>query len=137
MSCRVVIVCLLAGFAGFEASLGQEVQPVSSPCPPDKIVYHDVITHRCKLVPQTKQIKKTVYEVKEVPLCLTKLPPLLSLLHHQCCDECPECECPRYKRVLLKKEVVCAEVCEMKCVVEEIVERVPCRACASCPHCAK
>jgi hypothetical protein len=105
-------------------------------CPPQQIVYQDVVTHRCKLVPETKQIKKTVYEVQEVPFCLTKLPHFLSLFQHKCCDECPECDCPRYKRVLVKKEIVCEEVCGTKCVVEEFVERVPCRVCVpACSHC--
>ncbi len=97
-----------------------------------QIVYHDVITHVCKTVPDKKQKKKTVYEVKEVPFCLHKLPPLFG--HHgECCDECRECGCVRYKKVLMKKEIVCEEICTTKCVVEEVVERVPCRVC--CPAC--
>jgi hypothetical protein len=80
----------------------------------------ECVTHCCKLVPEVKQIKKTVYEVHEVPYCLKKLPPLLSLLHHRGCDceMCAECQCPRYKKVLVKKEVVCKEICTTKCVVE-------------------
>src|SRR5262245_30018346 len=92
--------------------------------------YEDCVTHSCKLVPETKQIKKTVYEVQEVPYCLKKLPPLLSLFHHHGCDDCDmgaECKCVRYKRVLVKKEVVCGEICTSKCVVGEHVERVPCQ----------
>jgi len=89
----------------------------------------ECVTHCCKLVPEVKQIKKTVYEVHEVPYCLKKLPPLLSLLHHRGCDceMCAECQCPRYKKVLVKKEVVCKEICTSKCVVEE--QRVPCQVC--------
>jgi len=104
----------------------------------EEVVYHEVITHRCVLVPDVKQIKKTVYECKEVPFCLPKLPPLFSHLRHDCCDSgpCPECECPRYKKVLLKKEIVCKEICGTKCVIEEVVERVPCRVCKPCPHCS-
>ena len=104
----------------------------------EEIVYQDVITHRCVLVPDVKQIKKTVYECKEVPFCLTKLPPLFSHHKHDCCDSgsCPECDCPRYKKVLLKKEIVCKEICGTKCVIEEVVERVPCRVCKPCPYCA-
>ena len=115
--------------------------PAQAPCPhcQGQIVYHDVVSHRCKLVPDKKQIKKTVYEVKEVPFCLHKLPPLCSHLHRgDCCDECAECDCPRYKKVLLKKEIVCEEICITKCVVEEFVERVPCRVCCpDCPSCGK
>jgi hypothetical protein len=92
---------------------------------------HECVTHCCKLVPEVKQIKKTVYEVHEVPYCLKKLPPLWSLLHHRGCDceMCAQCQCPRYKKVLVMKEVVCKEICTSKCVVEEHVERVPCQVC--------
>lgn len=104
--------------------------PPAAPCS-EQICYQDCISHRCQLVPETKQIKKTVYEVHEVPFCLKKLPPLCSLLFHRgCeCDNCAECDCVRYKRVLVKKEIVCEEYCVMKCVPEEICERVPCRVC--------
>jgi hypothetical protein len=100
------------------------------PCPQEQCVCQDCVTHRCKLVPELKQIKKTVYEVKEVPFCLKKLPPLCSLFHHHgCnCEACAECDCPRYKKVLVKKEIVCEEVCGTKCVIE----CVPCQACQPC-----
>jgi hypothetical protein len=65
-------------------------------------------------VPEWKQIKKTVYEVREVPYCLKKLPPLFSF--HKHCDDCAECGCVRYKKVLVKKEIVCDEICTTKCV---------------------
>jgi hypothetical protein len=103
----------------------------------EEVVYQNVVTHRCKMVPDVKQIKKTVYECKEVPFCLHKLPPLFSHHKHDCCDECLECDCPRYKKVLLKKEIVCKEVCGTKCVIEEVVERVPCRVCRACQHCSQ
>src|SRR5262245_6055940 len=83
-------------------------------CPPAPCRYKDCVTYSCKLVPEVKQIKKTVYEVQEVPFCVKKLPPLCSLFcHHGCddCEVCPECQCPRYKKVLVKKEVVCKEIC--------------------------
>ena len=41
----------------------------------EEIVYQDVVVQRCKLVPDNKPIKKTVYEIKEVPVCQKKLPP--------------------------------------------------------------
>ena len=116
----------------------EQAGPVQAPCPhcEGQIVYRDVVCHRCKLVPGTKQIKKTIYEVKEVPFCLTKLSPLHH--HGKCCDDCVECDCPRYKKVLMKKEVVCEEICAPKCVIEEYVERVPCRVCCpDCPSCGK
>lgn len=97
---------------------------------PEQKGFHDCVTHSCTLVPDVKQIKKTVYEVQEVPFCLKRLPPLWSLFHHHGCDECEvcaECDCVRYKKVLVKKEVVCKEICTTKCIVEEHVERVPCQ----------
>ena len=87
-------------------------------CPPEQIACHDVGTHHCKLVPETKQIKKAVYEVQEVPYCLKKLPPLLSF-HRHGCDDCAECDCVRYKKVLVKREIVCGEICTTRCVVEQ------------------
>jgi hypothetical protein len=111
-------------------------------CPHDEIVYQDVVCHRCVLKPDRKEIKKTVYDCKEVPFCLHKLPPLFSHWHKKgCCEtcgnDCRECACPRYKKVLLKKEVVCGEICTSKCVIEEYTERVPVRVCRACPHCAR
>jgi len=113
------------------------VSASTPPCPPEQIVYQDVVCHRCKLVPDTKQIKKTIYEVQEVPFCLKKLPPLFGH-HSDCCDcaMCAECSCPRYKKVLVKKEIVCQEICTSKCIIEEYIERVPCKVCAPGPQCA-
>src|SRR5207253_4318073 len=84
---------------------------------PEQAPACECVTHSCKLVPETKQIKKTVYEVQEVPYCLKKLPPICSLFHHHGCDceMCAECQCPRYKKVLVKKEIVCKEICTSKC----------------------
>jgi hypothetical protein len=95
---------------------------------PMQPAYHDCITHSCRLVPEVKPIKKTVYEVREVPYCVKKLPPLWALLHHHGCDceACAECDCVRYKKVLVKKEVICGEICTSQCVVEQHIERVPC-----------
>ena len=137
---RLSIVLGLAALVGQAAAQAPDARLVSTsgpPYPPEQIVYQDVVCHRCKLVPDTKQIKKTVYEVQEVPYCLKKLPPLFG--HHpDCCDcaMCAECDCPRYKKVLVKKEIVCQEICTSKCIIEEYVERVPCKVCAPCPQCA-
>jgi hypothetical protein len=91
--------------------------------------YQACITHSCQLVPDVKPIKKIVYEVREEPYCVKKLPPLLGLLHHRCgdCGQCDECQCVRYRKVLVKKEIVCGEICTTKCVVQEHVEHVPCQ----------
>jgi len=134
---RLVFLLALVLTVVQSTAIGQNVAPVQvgPPCP-EPVCYHDVICHRCVQVPDKREIKKTVYEVHEVPFCLPKLPPLHSLLHHNCCcDQCVECQCPRYKKVLVKKEIVCGEICGTKCVIEEFVERVPCKACAPCPQC--
>ena len=86
----------------------------------------DEVTYRCKMVPDVKPIKKIVYECKEVPYCQHKLPKF----GH--CDCCPECKaCPKFKKVLIKREIICGETCGTKCVVEEI--RNPCRHCGNVP----
>ena len=99
---------------------------------PAECCYQEMVVQRCKMVPDNKPIKKTVYEVKEVPYCLHKLS------HCHDCDCCPECQaCPRYKKVLVKKEITCGEKCGTKCVVEDCVEvvAVPCTRCGHCGHC--
>ena len=113
---RVGGVCLAAILAAMSSAAGQE----QAPFPQGEAIQKDCVSHRCVLVPEKKQIKKTIYEVKEVPFCLHKLPPLHGHHHGGCCDKCAECGCVRYKRVLLKKEIVCEEICTTKCVVEEI-----------------
>jgi len=103
----------------------------------EETVYQDVITHVCKLHPDKKQTKKTVYSVKEVPFCLHKL--TCPLKHDTCCEQCKECECvARYKKVLMKREIVVCEECTTKCVPEEVVTRVPCKVqrVIPCPQCA-
>ena len=101
-------------------------------------VWQDVVCHRCRLVEEIKPIKKTVYDFKEVPFCLTKLPKCGHCGH---CDECRECEHVRYKRVLIKREIVCGETCVIKCVQEEFIERKQvkvcrpaCQAAVPCPN---
>jgi hypothetical protein len=94
--------------------------PAGAYAAPEQVPCQDCLTHRCVLVPETKPIKKIVYEVHEVPYCLKKLPPLFSF-HKHGCDECAECDCVRYKKVLVKKEVVCGEICTTKCVPEPCV----------------
>ena len=93
------------------------------------------VVARCKLVPDVKPIKKTVYELKEVPYCSKK--PSCGGCGH--CAECEECRaCAKYKRVLVKKEITCGEKCGTKCVVEECLEwvAVPCCKCGYHGHCS-
>jgi hypothetical protein len=113
------------------------IAQAAPPCPhcAGDVVCGDPVTHRCVVVPARKQLTKTVYEVREVPFCLPKLPSLLGHLR-KCCSACPECDCPRYRKVLLKKQVVCEEVCVHACVVKEVVQQVPAKACGpGCLHC--
>jgi len=95
----------------------------------EEIVYQDCISHVCRMVPDNRPIKKTVYECKDVPYCLHKLPKF----GHEPCDSCRECDCVRYKKVLIKKEVVCGETRGTKCVTEEIITRVPVKVCRIIP----
>ena len=82
--------------------------------------WQDVVCHRCKMVEEKKPIKKTIYDFKEIPFCLTKLP---KCGHCGSCDDCRECKDVRYKRVLVKKEITCGETCVIKCIPEEFIER--------------
>lgn len=103
----------------------------------EETVYQDVVSHVCRLHPDKKQKKKTVYECKEVPYCVHKLS--CPLKHDHCCDKCVECECcARYKKVLIKKEIVICEECTTKCVPEPVVQRVPMKVCrvVPCARCA-
>ena len=60
----------------------------------------------CTIVPDVKTTKKWVYSTKLVPYCRTKCPNPLKC-RHDSCETCPNCEeCVRYKRVLIKREVV-------------------------------
>jgi hypothetical protein len=133
MTARAITLTAIALMLPCGARMAAAVDaPPASYEAPQQVGNHDCITHSCQLVPDKKQIKKTVYEVQEVPFCVKKLPPLWSLFCHHGCDECevcPECQCPRYRKVLVKKEIVCKEICTTKCVVQEHVERVPCQAC--------
>jgi hypothetical protein len=95
-------------------------------CPRCKegVCYREIVTYRCKQVPDKKPIKKTVYECREVPYCQHKLP---RLGHGDCCPECDAC--PKFKKVLVKKEIVVGETCGTKCVPEKFVERIPVPCC--------
>jgi hypothetical protein len=131
-----VEICRVRTFGLLAAALiaCSSVQAADAPpeyAPPQQVAYQDCVTHTCRVVPEVKQIKKTVYEVEEVPFCVKRLPPLWSLFC-RCddgCEPCAECQPPRYRKVLVKKEIVCKEICTSKCVVEEHVSRVPCPVC--------
>jgi hypothetical protein len=93
---------------------------------PDGCRYEEVITHVCRPTEVKTPIKKIVYECKEVPYCRHAT---------STCSCCKECEsCARYKKVLVKKEIICGEKCEIKCVPEEVrrIVAVPCHKCGYC-----
>ena len=112
MSRRIVVTLSLA--AATTATRAEERWMAAAPEQSPSEVCQNCASHRCVLVPEKKQIKKTVYEVQEVPYCLKKLPPLFGF--HKYCDDCAECDCVRYKKVLVKKELVCCEIPTTKCV---------------------
>lgn len=90
----------------------------------EEVCYKDVVTKVCKMVPETKKNRKTVYDCKVEEYCVPKCPSLFAYFRKGCANDCADCEPPRYRRILVKKEVV-EECLGWKCVVEEVVERVP------------
>ncbi len=118
---------LIAASAAADSSLLGDSANACPKCK-DGTCYQEVVTYRCKQVPDNKPVKKTVYECREVPYCEHKLP---RLGHGDCCLECEAC--PKFKKVLVKKEVVVGETCGTQCVPERFVERIPVRCCR-CGH---
>ena len=85
--------------------------------------YREVTRCVCKLVPHVEKKKKWVYSTIDEPFCIKRT------LGFGCCsdgcDDCAKCRGPFCKKLLVKREVV-EECPTMKCVVETIVEKVPC-----------
>lgn len=75
---------------------------------------------QCVLVPEIKTSKKWIYATKVVPYCLKTGCRKPCTCRHDDYESCPECESRvRYKRVLVKREVVtktegfkCVPMCE-------------------------
>jgi hypothetical protein len=107
-----------------------EKAPQPAPaCPPsyrvvEEIVHQQVVRKVCKVVPEVKKHKKVVYCTKQEDYCLKKCPCPLGGGHG--CDACPMCEQLRCRTVLLKKEVEVEEP-SFKCVIECVVDVVPCK----------
>lgn len=129
-TCRLTLAAFFVGVIGATLSnLAAQAQPLAPGSDDGSTIveetcYREVVVGcRCRLVPETKSVKKFVYSYKDVPYCRPNCPNPL----RRCGDSeaCTECEyCPRYKRVLVKREVV--EKKEgVKCVVEEVKEKVP------------
>ena len=82
-----------------------------------------VVSSACRLVPDTKTVKKTVYSYKDIPYCRHACPNPLT--RWGSAEPCTECDCkPRTRRVLLKREIVEKQPV-FKCVVEQQKELRP------------
>jgi hypothetical protein len=125
-----LIAVVLGGWGGFPAARGQELLTECPPtCEPgfmivEDICYREVIRKVCRVVPEVQQVRRTVYSCKSEDYCLLKCPCPLGPGKQSCDGCCPQCEHPRRRNVLLKKEVV-EEIPMFRCVVEEVVELVP------------
>ncbi|MGE0755479.1 MAG: hypothetical protein AB7F89_12365 [Pirellulaceae bacterium] len=71
--------------------------------------HHACSEHACQLTCQAKEIKKTVYEVKCVPVCEHRPAHFLAS-----CDCCPVCQL-KYRKVLIKREVFVGHSCAPEC----------------------
>jgi hypothetical protein len=112
------VVALLASLATYPSLASDLFAPPPAQAPvqaPGKEYYPEHLDYTCQIVTEQRPIKKTVYECREVPFCLHCLPKF----GH--CDCCPQCqECPRYKRVLIKREIIVGYECVTKCVPEAL-----------------
>jgi hypothetical protein len=82
--------------------------------------HHHPAAHECVPKVEQKVIKKTVFEVRCVPVCEHKP---TTFLH---CDCCPVCQL-HYKKVLVKREIEVGTECVVVC---EPVARCGCARCA-------
>ena len=127
-------------------------------CPPgchvcEEVCYRETFRNVCKVVPETRKIKKWVYCCEPEPFCIKNTGPaprqrLFPLFGHRGGDDCakpcdsgcakcggkgcaketviacPKCEGPFCRNQLIKREVVVEEVCDFKCVVEKVCDKV-------------
>jgi hypothetical protein len=97
---------LLGTTFSIRAEVGSPSGPESPLCRDGRCRCGSCGAEHCRVVPDIKTTKKWIYCTKLVPYCRKKCP---NPLHckSDCCDTCPQCEsCVRYKRVLMKREVV-------------------------------
>jgi hypothetical protein len=116
---RILLIALIlaASLATVVLRANDNLAPPAAQAPaqaPAKDSWPECVDYTCKLVPEQKPIKKTVYECREVPFCLHELP----RFGH--CDSCPQCGCVRFKKVLVKKEIIVGYECATKCVPEAL-----------------
>lgn len=77
----------------------------------------------CRLKPVEKEIKKPAYSQKCVPYCQTTCSCCLCKLF------CLSCDKPRYKRVLMRRQIA-----EKRCQLQCVLEHEPCTEAAPCPY---
>lgn len=85
--------------------------------------YREVCRDVCKIVPDVKETKKWVYSQIDDPFCIKRSG--RGCADGACANECASCEGPYCRKQLVKKLVICKEP-TTKCVVEKIMEKVPC-----------
>jgi hypothetical protein len=109
---------------------GGELCTTASSCGPGACQTGDCCLS-CQRVLDRKPIKKTVYSCKLVPYCLAACRNPLAR-GQTCCETCETH--PRWKRVLLKREIVVGETCGTKCeVVCQTHGGASCDACGQGP----
>ena len=119
---RHTILVIAATIIGLLGTFGLRASDTFAPPPvqaPGKDAWAVCDDYACQLVTEQKPIKKTVYECREVPFCLHELP---KFGHHDCC---PQCGCVRFKRVLVKREVIVGYECVTKCVPQPMGKPAP------------
>lgn len=120
-SIRFVLACLatiVAAACGGSSAVGAECPHCHQDCCDD-------VSYQCRMELEKIPIKKFIYRYKDVPICVPCGPRLGA------CDSCATCDSPRFKRMLIKQEVVVGEKCITKCVVEAV--RKPCSHCGKGP----
>ena len=119
---RYLALAALFGFAGLPSAA--ERPPACEPgCVlVEEVVWQEVVRKVCKAVPDVKKQRKTVYDVKEESYCLPACPSPFGCGARGGAAQAA----PRTRRILVKKEVVVEEP-TVKYVVEDVVERVPCK----------
>jgi hypothetical protein len=106
LALATVAIALLGTTIALRADVAVAPVPGALACGEERCRCESCGAEHCCLVPETKTTKKWVYATKLVPHCQAKCRnPLKS--SHDDCGICPSCEaCVRYKRVLVKREVV-------------------------------
>jgi len=90
----------------------------------------------CVPAPDTKKVTHNCYRCKCEDVCLPKCGCPFHC-HHECGDCCHDAPCakcghPHTRHILLKK-IVTEECPRTKCVVQTVVEQVPCKPCHKAP----